>query len=185
MKFSEKPTCQKFFGILLLSFILIAGGCSHEDPVVRNENDILGAWDKGDGTYLRFEKDNIVMLLNVTEQDNLTIGDWSRDVYFYEPGYELLIYMDAELQPNVYQVIKLTDRELVICWVDNLRDEYGSDQSIGEIIGNIIKDAHEGYDLNPAYFTYYTKISDDEYYDIIQNIDVMEPWWDDWDMILN
>ena len=165
---------------LTLTFLVFSLlSCSHEDPEVRNQDDILGVWSPSADRYLRFEADNTVINLVISHQDNESIGDWTRDVYFYEPGYDIVIYMDDELQANLYKVIKLTKSEMTLCWIENIRDEYDSGQSIGEIIGGIIKDAHDGYDINPANFVSYKKISDNDYYTILQGIDIMEPWWED------
>ena len=178
-----KSRIDSFPGFLPLIFLTMAffmAACSHEDLEVRHQDEIMGVWTDGDGSYMEFMADNTLINLKVSYQDNESIGDWTRDVYFYEPGYEIVIYLFAEVEGYIYKIINLDEKELVWCRVKelNLREDYENGMAMGEIIGNIINEAHEGFETNPADYVSFTKVPVDEFYDMIQNIDIMEPWWD-------
>ena len=169
----------KFTSLLLLFLSVAFSGlfisCDSEDEPIRSENDILGVWTQGDDRYISFEEGNRAPNLYVKEQEGMTIGVWEQDGYFYEPGYQLLIYIDKSSNPGVYKVVELTETRLVTCWVENLMDKYNDGESIGQIIGDIINNAQQGYELDPANYAYYEKVPENEFYELLESILVM-PW---------
>lgn len=165
-------------GLVVLLITVAVTGCRHEEdePDYRSHEDLYGVWTDNNGRYILFDDGNRAYNLYVTEQDGETIGTWEQDGYFYEPGYNLVIYIDYRSEPEIFQVVELTQNKLIWCWVDNLMDGYQSGMSIGEIIGKIIKDAHDGYDLDPKLYQYFDRVPDDEFYEMIERLDIMLPW---------
>ena len=164
--------------IKLIAFCLLFGlslySCSDKDEPVRSPEDIMGVWKLSDTSYLEFSSNNIVHNLQIQFQDDQSIGIWENEVYFYEPGYNLVIYLTAQHQANIYQITEMSNSSLTWCWVEEI--ETASTEKIGEIIGNIIKEAQEGFTLNPELYQTFVRISEDEFLDILENINIMEPW---------
>ncbi|MCH5229645.1 MAG: hypothetical protein J1F12_06600 [Muribaculaceae bacterium] len=161
--------------IIIRAFILISalslGACSHEEEV-RSPADILGVWSPGENTYLEFLDNYEIQNLKVEYQDGLSIGRWTTEVYYYEPGYNLVVYV-ADNKANVYQVVSMNSRKLTWCKVDEITtNDVDGAESLGHIIGDIIKKAQEGYHLNPELYQTLIKIPEEEFLDIIDNLDI-------------
>ena len=161
---------------LIAIFAFGLSSCSDSEPEVRHQDDIIGYWTDGKGRYMNLESETVAYNLYVYDQDGLTIGRYEQDGYFYEPGYNLVLYMDESLNPQVYKIVELSDKEMIWCWVEDIRESFDNNDSVGEIIGQIIKDAQEGFDLDPANYLYFYSITEDEYLDIVDSLDVIEPW---------
>lgn len=173
----SKKYLLKSFMALFVGFILIGfSGCNNDEPEVRSEEDILGVWTDNEGYYMQVQPDNRAYSLYITEQDGETIGRWDEDGFFYEPGYNLVISMDSSSRPQVYQVLELNDSSLVWCWVDDLASKYQEGMSAGEIIGEILQEAQEGYEINPEFIRTFTKISDEEFYSMLESLNIFYPW---------
>lgn len=161
-----------FFGI-----VMAFSACSdEEEPPVRHEDDIMGVWTDGSGRYINFKTMTKAYNLYVSSQDGETIGYWEHDGYLYEPGYQIVLYMDNSLHPMVYKVVELTEKELVWCWVEDLREDYAGQESVGEIMGQLIKDAQEGWDLNPDDYEYFSSVSEDDFLNLINSLSLELPW---------
>lgn len=162
------------FFVLLLN-LLISISCSNKDDEVRMPYDILGVWSANANTYMEFSDDNTVRNLTIEYQDGESIGNWETEVYYYEPGYNLVLYITAHQEGIVYEVVELTDSRLTWCPVDKI-DVIDREDSVGNIIGDIIKKAQEGYKLNPELYESFTKISQDDFYSVLENLDLIYPW---------
>ena len=168
----------KFICCMVALFsVSLLSSCSKEEEVRRPE-DILGVWSPDDTTYLEFSTGNVVHRLQIEYQDGESIGWWTEDVFYYEPGYNLVIYISSDYTAQVYEVVKLSSRQLTWCWVDEIKAT--STSSIGQIIGDIIKKAQEGYKLDPELFQDFTKISEDDFFSLLESLDIQYPWGDDW-----
>lgn len=168
----------KFFLSLILmtaGFSLLTACHAKEEPPFRSGDDILGIWTDGEGRYIWFHKENRAFNLYVTEQDGTTIGRWQTDIYFYEPGYNLLIYNETG-RPQVYQVLELDKERLWWCWADDLMDHYMDGESLGQIIGQVLQNAQQGYEIDPSQSEYFTSMSEDDFLDYIETIGLMLPW---------
>ena len=175
MKFFVK---QLPFVFILFSFMVMAS-CSKDEEVMRKPGDLVGVWQKDKDTYLQFYEDNIVRTLDIEYQDGESIGNWSQnEVYYYEPGYNLVVYLTAQHEGEVYQIIQQTSSTMVWCWVDKIdvkeAVEEGDISSIlGKIIGDIINKAQEGYPLNPELYQSFTKIPEDQFLMFLDTLDVI------------
>ena len=148
--------------------------CSSDDDVRLPEN-ILGVWSPyNDTLYLEFCEQNEIHRLNIEFQDDESIGIWTKDVYYYEPGYNLVVYLSGEKAADVFQIVKLTDSELEWCWVDKV--EVTSAQSVGKILGDIIKKAQEGYKLDPALYQSFRRIPENQFFSILESLNIFYPW---------
>lgn len=169
-------------GILAICFIgltaLLFTSCSKDEEPVRQPADIIGIWQNSKTFFLDFQQDNTVRNFHVEFQDGLSIGDWTRDAYFYEPGYNLVIYLTSDHQANVYEVVSLTQEELVWCPVDTI-DREGV-ESVGEIIGDIINKAQEGFKLDPELYQSFKRITLLNFLEILEGLDEIYPW-NDWE----
>lgn len=149
-----------------MSLTLLMASCSDDEPAVRSENDIYGAWIDNNGNYFYFRYPNLCYRL-VPESEDWAILDY--DAYYYEPGYNFLLYVSAaqendnEIQPDIYSVTSLTDTEMTWVWADNLRDDKFDGMSKSEILGQIIKEAQEGFKLDYSRTRVFTKIANDEF----------------------
>lgn len=150
--------------------------CSKEEEVRQPEN-IMGIWSPDDSTYLEFTTNNSVYHLTIEQQDGESIGLWVRDVYYYEPGYDLVIYLTAGHDADVYQIVEMTADRLTWCWVKNIDiTDMGSTDAVGHLIGEIINEAQEGFKLNPELYQNFTRISEDRFFSIIESLDIDYPW---------
>lgn len=143
--------------------------------------DILGIWAMNSDSFLQFKEDNIVTPFNIVYQDGEAIGRWSwNDVYYYEPGYQLVIYLTSDHNADVYQVVELNGSRLVWCWVDQITVEGGKD-AIGQIIGDIINKAQEGYQLDPELYQSFSRMSEEGFLKLLDSLDlILDPWqWED------
>lgn len=170
----------KYLIILLVcpAMITFMAGCSSSDDVMRIPEDIMGIWSPEPDTFLEFSKNNEVHTLTTYLQDGETIGRWGLDVYFYEPGYNLVIYINADNEANVYQIVSMTDKTLTWCWVDEIPVDSVDKDSVGQAIGQIINKAQEGYKLDPELYHTLVKISYDEFFKMLESLDIMYPWGD-------
>lgn len=174
---------NRYIPFFLLAFLFLFS-CSDEEKV-RMPDDILGVWTPGDNLYVVFKDDNTVSKLQVEYQDDVSIGRWAEeDVYYYEPGYNLVIYVSSDMQANVYKIVKWTPEAFTWGWVDDI--DISNQHDIGHIIGNIINKAQEGYFPEPDSFVTYNKVSEDQYYALLESLDIIYNPWDeddddDWD----
>lgn len=171
MKFSLKNIVS-FIVVLLTSYSF--SSCTDKEEPVRLPVDILGVWSPNQDNYLEFCEENIVHRLEVKYQDSESIGLWVKDVYYYEPGYNLVIYLSGEKDADVFQIVDLTETQLTWCWVDQV--EATDTESIGKVIGDIIKKAQDGYKLNPALYQSFQKIPQNEFFRILEGLDINYPW---------
>lgn len=164
-----------FLSAILAVSLINLPSCNKEDEEVRMPDNILGIWSPDDANFYEFSDDYTVHHLIIDEQDGESIGRWESDVFFYEPGYNILIYLDAHQQANVYEIVELTSEVLTWCWVDeiNVSDR---EESLGKIIGEIIKKAQEGYKLDPELFKSFRKVTEEEFFSVIESLDLMYPW---------
>lgn len=151
---------NKIYLLLLILFSLTLPSCSNEDPAPRSEDDIYGAWVDNDGNYFYFRYPNICYKL-IPESDDWAILDY--DAYYYEPGYNFLLYVNQETQPDIYSVTQLTESEMTWVWADNLLDDKYDDMSKSEILGQVIKEAQEGFKLDYSRTSNFMKIDTDEF----------------------
>lgn len=163
------------FLLLLLPLAATMSSCSDEEPPVKSANDILGVWTDGNGYYMNLREDTRAYTLSVSGKGEEASATFDLSVYFYEPGYDILLWIDGEAQPNVYQVVSLTDDKLVWCWVDNLRDDKYDGLSKSELIGQIIQQAHDGYPLDPARYQTFTRTSTEIYLHLLERFGFEEP----------
>ena len=164
---------------IILSLILSAAivSCSDDnDEPARSQDDIMGVWADIEGRYMHLAEDFKAYNLYVTDKDGKPSAEFEipRAGYFYEPGYDILLYMSAGSQPEVYKIVKLTQDELEWCLVDNLLNDEYKDLSKSEIIGLIIKKAHEGYTINTDSCQTFTRVPESVYYDILSEFELDE-----------
>ncbi|MCH5233883.1 MAG: hypothetical protein J1E16_01200 [Muribaculaceae bacterium] len=153
--------------------------CSKEDDNPRTPDNINGIWQNEGNVYKKFQSDYYLRTLTVEYQDGQSIGTWGEsEVYFYEPGYNLVIYVTTSHEADVYQIVKMDSNSFTWCPVDKIDDK--GDESIGEIIGDIINKAQEGYELNPELYQKFIKISDLKFEEMLESLDIIiDPWMDD------
>ena len=171
---------RRLIFMTLKSIILIfltAGlcGCSHSDDV-RTPANILGVWSPGNNVYLEFTDNYVIHNLEVTQQDGETIGIWNQEVYFYEPGYNLVVYVTYQQTAAVYQIVKLSDKELTWCWVEDIKASTIESEGIGNVMGQLINKAQEGFDLNPELYETFKKVPENQFLDLLESLDIMYPW---------
>ncbi|MCH5240093.1 MAG: hypothetical protein J1F38_07710 [Muribaculaceae bacterium] len=173
-----RPMRTILFNLSSLIFIssLLFISCNKEDEI-RMPEDILGVWSPDETTYLEFSTNNSVYNLKIEYQDGESIGLWDRDVYYYEPGYNLVIYMTAGHSLNVYEIVEMTSESLTWCWVEKVDIESAeSTQDITQLIGKIINEAQAGFNLNPEYFESFKKIPKDKFLLMLESLDIEYPW---------
>lgn len=156
--------------------LMIFAGCSKDDSDVRTPDDILGVWSPRENVYLEFSRNNVIHNLQIMEQDGETIGRWNEEVYFYEPGYKLVIYLTYENKANVYEIVEMTDRELTWCWVDDIKASVIESEGVGKVIGELINKAQEGFKLDPELYETLERVPDDKFYELLESLDLMYPW---------
>lgn len=162
-----------FLSIMLFAFVSLS--CSHEEDV-RMPEDIMGVWSPSSTRYLEFSEGYTVHNLDIEYQDGESIGLWTVDAYLYEPGYHLVIYLTGN-KADVFQIISLDSSQMTWCWVEQIEfDESMSKENIGKILGNIIKEAQEGFHLDPEHYQSFKKISEDDFFSILESLNIMYPW---------
>lgn len=148
---------SRICALLIVICSIVFASCSNdEDPVPRSENDICGAWVDNDGNCMYFKLPNLCYKV-VPETDDM--AEVYYDAYYYEPGYNFLLYVDSETQPDIYMVTELNDKGMTWVWADNLRDDKYDGMSKSEILGAIIKQAQEGFTLDYSRTITFARIS--------------------------
>ena len=171
MKSSIKYIILSFWAILMTLFVF---SCSDDTEEMRWPEEIEGVWSPDPTNYLEFSNDNTIHNLKIEYQDDKSIGIWTTDVYFYEPGYNLVIYLTSDHYADVYEIVELTQETMTWCWVDEI-EAAGAD-SIGEIIGEIINKAQEGFTLDPELFESFNKIPQDDFFALLESLNIFYPW---------
>lgn len=175
---------------ILLILPLFASCSSHDEPPVREESDILGVWTDGNDRYLYFVTETMVYDLRLDNSDGEMSYTLMQDSYFYEPGYNFVIFMDfmkglegenadtsdwEELvSPEVYEITALNKESLTWCWVDNLTSEKYKGLNKKEIIGKVIQEADKGFTLLPENYRTFTSVSESDFNQILIDYDVWE-----------
>lgn len=164
--------------LFLLGLIILPGllnSCSDNDDV-RMPDDIMGIWSPSDNRYLELSEDFTVHNLEILYQDGESIGQWTTDAFLYEPGYHILLYSTGT-KVDVYQIIELTSSQMIWCWVEEVHlDEVEGKEGLGKIIGKIIKEAQEGFNINPELYQTFQKISENDFLSIIEKLNIIYPW---------
>lgn len=137
-------------------------------------DDIVGIWSPSDSLYLEFGSDYTVHNLKIEHQDGMSIGIWSDEVYLYEPGYNLVIYLTSEHEAKVYEIVARNSSAFTWCWVMDLEIENRDD--LGNIIGEVIKEAQEGFHLDPELYESFSKVSEDEFFSLLESLNILYPW---------
>ena len=169
---------KRFINICALAFTLILfpgffSSCSNNDDV-RLPSDLLGVWSPGDNFYLEFCDDNVVHNLQIEYQDGESIGIWTKDVYYYEPGYNLVIYVSSDSKASVYEIISKSSNRFTWCWVEDI--ERDGQESVGQMIGHIINQAQEGFNIDPELFQTFNYIPQNKFFQILEDLDINYPW---------
>ena len=162
---------------LLMSLCISAAfmSCSKEEEV-RMPDALEGVWKVSDSHYFELGADYTVHNLQIEYQDGMSIGNWSVDGYIYEPGYNIVIYLKATII-DVYEIVALSPDKMTWCWVDRLEVDSSSDkETVGHLIGDIIKKAQEGFHLDPELYETFSKISQDEFFEILEKLNIIYPW---------
>lgn len=165
------------YPILLLTCILglvCNVSCSKDDEPVKSPEDIIGIWTPDNTNYFKFGDDNTARHLEIMYQDNESIGVWTTDVYFYEPGYDLVVYLTSDHEADVYQLVSIDANHFTWCWVYEI--EATSFSSVSQIIGEILNKAQEGFHLDPALYQTFAKVSESEFLDILSSLSLELPW---------
>ncbi|MCH5225564.1 MAG: hypothetical protein J1D77_06165 [Muribaculaceae bacterium] len=159
--------------LCVATICMLAGACSKEEDM-RMPDDILGVWTPSADTYLEFSTNNSVYRLQIEEEGGESFGQFYRDVYYYEPGYNLVVYLSSSHTAAVYKIVELSESYFTWCWVEDI--EATSADSIGQVIGQIINQAQEGFKLDPALYQTFRKISQEQYFSILENLNIDYPW---------
>lgn len=170
-----------FSKVLILSFLLIVSqflfSCHHDDNDMRFPDDIVGIWTPDNSQYLEFTDNYTIHHLLIEEEDDEIIGIWTEDAYLYEPGYNLVIYLSSDQTAIVYEVTQLTSTKLTWCWVKEINlGSVDNAESVGNILGDIIKEAQEGFKLDPQNFQTFQKISQSQFDSLLESLDIENPW---------
>ena len=170
---------KKILPLALFVAILMpmAVSCNDDpEPTSRTPEDILGIWTDNEGRYMVLDSIYEAFNLYVTEENGEISARWMQDAYIYEPGYNLVVYNDVRLHPEVYQVIELTEESLVWCWVEDLRENLDSGASIGEILGQVIQEAQDGFQVDPDKYQYFTRVSQNDFDRLLEELGIFTPY---------
>ncbi len=160
---------KKIYLLMLAVMAIVFVGCSSDDdPEPRSESDVYGAWIDEDGNYYYFCYPNLCYKL-VPAQSSDEYAELYYDSYFYEPGYNFLLYISSDAQPDIYEVTSLTEIGMIWVWADNLREEKYDDKSASEILGQMIKEAQAGFKLDYSRTLTFTKISTDDFKKVLED----------------
>ncbi|MDE6096617.1 MAG: hypothetical protein K2G52_10555 [Muribaculaceae bacterium] len=167
MKSTFKRIICPVLTIIMTALSISLSSCSDNDPEVRTESDLVGVWSDSTNHYLYIQSDTRIYSLFIEEYDGETVGVLEPDGYIYEPGYNFIVYMGREGEPNVYQLMSVSETEMVWCWADNLLDEKYDGMSKSEILGALLKEADKGFTLDPSRTITYRRVPDSEFQSLL------------------
>lgn len=142
--------------------------CSDNDPEVRTEFDLVGVWTDTPDHYLYIQSDTRIYSLFIETLEGEEIGVLEPDGYIYEPGYNFIVYMGRKGEPDVYQLMSISESEMVWCWADNLMDEKYDGMSKSEILGALLKEADKGFTLDPSRTITYRRVQDSQFQALLE-----------------
>ena len=169
------------FSILAVTLFV---GCTKDEEPMRTPQDIVGIWNLDEDLYLQFVEEYVVYPLRIEYRDGEKVGQWEKGpAYFYEPGYNLVIFVEGkyaeegiQVNAEVYEIIELTESKLVWCPVDKFVAQGGS-SAIAHTIGDVIKKAQEGYELHPELYQTLYKISQTDFNEFRYTLSaIYYPW---------
>lgn len=141
---------------------MFLNSCSKDEEEVRTPSDILGVWSLSDSSYTVFKDNYVADHLQIDFEGEEAIGTWSLGLYVYEPGYNIVLYFDESQSTGaVFQIVEMTSDTFTWCWVKNVT--LNSWESMGEVLGEIINEAQEGFNLNPELYQRWNKIPENEF----------------------
>lgn len=160
---------RSFSLLAVIAVVLLSlTSCSDsEEPRVRTESDLVGVWTDTPGHYLYIKSDTSIYSLYIEQYEGEEVGILEPDGYAYEPGYNFIVYINRENEPNVYQLMSLSDNEMVWCWVDNLFDEQYDNLSKSEILGKLLMNADKGFTIDMSKTVTYKKVPESEFNSLI------------------
>jgi len=102
---------------LVLLFPVLTVSCSDDAPPERSEYDIIGIWQDREGHIFEFADPDNMYEYDLMRQDEWEAWVKRKEMYFFEPYSYIMMREDSEGAMQVYQVVSVSDDELVICWV--------------------------------------------------------------------
>ena len=153
---------------------LFSFSCAKSEEEMRSPSDILGVWSPSSNEYFNFKDNYIVAALYISYEDGEEVAEEFEDVYLYEPGYNLVVYLNTTPSDNssmiisVYEIVSMTQSKLTWCWVKDIEinPDNANKDTVGKVMGQIINEAQEGFTLDPELYQTFTKIPESTYKEI-------------------
>lgn len=140
-------------------FLVSLDACSNDDdPQPRSGSDLVGVWSDSDNHYLDIESDTKIYSVFIEEYEGEKVGMIEPDGYFYEPGYNFVVYMGRQGEPCIYEVTELTTDKMTWVYADNLLDDKYDGMSRSEILGSVLKNADKGFKLDYSKTINFTRV---------------------------
>lgn len=140
---------------------------------MRTPEDIIGIWVLDDNEYFQYNENYTVTNIQIEYLDGERVGLWRDDAYFYEPGYQILIYLNG-IKAVVYKIVEQNATSFTWCWVKEIDEEEAtSADDIGKLMGDIIKEAQEGFHLDPTKYVTFKKISQQQFDQILEDLPII------------
>lgn len=136
--------------------------------------DLVGVWSLSQNEYFQFNDDYTVNALFINPEDP-SEAQLINDVYFYEPGYNIVAYLDNDRLLNVYQITNLNYDSFTWCLVEIIEMEEINRDSIGEIIGQIINQAQEGFELDPELYQSFRRFPETTFREMLESFGLIRP----------
>lgn len=152
---------------------LMATGCDDDLPKPRSERELIGIWSDSDTEYMEIEDTDYIYQYNLQEFEGESYWIKRKLTYFFEPVSDLILRQDIEGLLQVYKVVSNKDDKLTLCWVDTPMQENVTGDNKLEIIQIFFK---PDYELNPADFRTYRKLTKEELEKGLGDIEVIEAY---------
>lgn len=160
--------------LILLPFLMLSfASCSDDDRPDVSETDILGIYAGEDGTFIELNDIDYIYQYNL--QDFMGDDYWIKRklTYMYEPVSQLMLREDIDGILQVYKVIEHNDQGMILCWLETPMQEEVEGDARFELVQVFFK---TDYVIDPANYTYYTKITPSQLTTDLGDIEVIEAY---------
>lgn len=161
----------------LLTFLIMAlpaliSSCSDDEPDARSEEDIVGIWQDSDSHILEIVDPDKMYEYALDSFGGTDYWIKRKEMYFFEPYSYLLMKADMEGIMQIYKVVSVDEKQLILCWVAT-PDTSGIEDSDDkfQIFSFFFK---EDYVVDPANYVFYQRLSDTQLSNALKGGEIIE-----------
>lgn len=157
---------------LIMVLPVLISSCSDDEPDARSEEDIVGIWQDSDSHILEIVDPDKMYEYALDSFGGTDYWIKRKEMYFFEPYSYLLMKADMEGIMQIYKVVSVDEKQLILCWVAT-PDTSGIEDSDDkfQIFSFFFK---EDYVVDPANYVFYKRLSDTQLSNALKGGEIIE-----------